>query len=163
MGWSTVCDCGIFWSYSLTFWVGPRKMRTFSRGFNFRVAHIIDPRYLALGTIPTNISSLMLLSTRWSKYDFWIESQESKSRLGVCAQVRYKAAYPATETSHNLETLAEANLDIIFSIQQTRKVQIKLRLSAVWSAPVLFALNKTYFSRRGEFVPRIFGHCMEGV
>ena len=171
VGWSAVYDWLIVVfpdQIHLLFGLDHVKCGHFREDFIFvqlrLMQHATWLRALFRHLLETTISSLRLLGTRWSKSDFWTESQESKSRLGVCDQVRFKAAYPATETGHNLESLAEASIDIIFSIQPTRKAQIKLRFSTVWSAPVLFEHNKTYFLKTWRnFAPSIFGHCMEGV
>ena len=59
----------------------------------------------------------------------------------VSNQARHTPACTATEASWSLEISAIESRDIILSKQRTTKAQIRLRIGAVWSAPLLFAYD----------------------
>ena len=64
---------------------------------------------------------------------------------GVSDQAKHKPACAATEASSSLEISAIESRDIILSKQRTTKALIRLRGSAGWSAPLLFAYDMTHF------------------
>ena len=74
----------------------------------------------------------------------WASSRENLS--GCSDQLRLKTACSATETSWGLEISAIARRGNILSRQRTTKVLIRLRGCIGWSAPLLFAYGKNWFS-----------------
>ena len=69
-----------------------------------------------------------------------------KPVFGVCDQVRLKPACSATEASLSLDSSDIETRSIILSRLGTTKVLIRLRESAGWSAPLLFAYGINRFS-----------------
>ena len=59
--------------------------------------------------------------------------------IGLCSEVRFKPACPATETSAKNEISPVASLDMIFSNKRITKALIRLRRCVGWSVPLLFA------------------------
>ena len=72
--------------------------------------------------------------------------------LRVCDQGWLKPTCTATKASLSLEISNIETRDIILSRQRTTKLLIRLRVCAVWSAPLLFAYDRRHvFSWSGSF------------
>ena len=94
---------------------------------------------------------ILFMFQTYIPYIIWAPSKENESS-GVCDQLRFKPVCSATEASQNPQSLDLASIDTILSKQWTTKVLIRLRISAGWSVPLLFAYGLRHvFAWRGPY------------
>ena len=89
-----------------------------------------------------------------------------KAVFGDYDQVQLKPVCSATETILNIGNLLVASSTHILLRERITKAQIRLRRSAVWSVPFLFACNKIRFSHDDAHIKeisdkRIFNLCQD--
>ena len=80
----------------------------------------------------------------------------TKPVFGVSDKAGLKPVYLVTETGWKIEISPVASLDMLLSEKRIAKAMIRLRGSAGWSAPLLFAcLRRQGFLRRGLYKVRL--------
>ena len=69
---------------------------------------------------------------------------------------RIKPAFSTTETSQKIEILLVPSLDMILYNKGITKALIRLRVSAGWPVPLLFANHRSsFFSRRSPYIVKL--------
>ena len=101
-----------------------------------------DPFNALVYDLALKMSKHQLTVKWWQNMGFDV----TKPIFGVSDKARLKPVSSATDTSWKIEISLQASLDMILSKKRIKKVLIRLREWAGWSAPLLFAHPQDRFS-----------------